>query len=38
MGHLAGDVPALLVVAVALAVLVVKSGVGKNAGAHQPAA
>jgi hypothetical protein len=38
MGHLAGDVPALLVVAVALAVLVVKAGVGKTAGVHQPAA
>jgi hypothetical protein len=30
MGHLAGDVPALLLMAVALAVLVVKSGVGKT--------
>jgi uncharacterized membrane protein YgcG len=30
MGHLAGDVPALLVMAVALAVLVVKAGVGRQ--------
>ncbi|MDT5077096.1 MAG: hypothetical protein QOJ80_1733 [Mycobacterium sp.] len=37
MGHLAGDVPALLVVAVALAVLV-KVGVGKTSGVHHPAA
>jgi hypothetical protein len=37
MGHLAGDVPALLVMAVALAVLVVTAGVGKTAGAYRTA-
>jgi FtsH-binding integral membrane protein len=38
MGHLVGDVPALLLMAVVLAVLVVTAGVGKTAGAYRPAA
>jgi hypothetical protein len=38
MGHLVGDVPALLLVAVALAVLMVAAGISKPAGALQSAA